>query len=137
MYAVAIGYAALALAVGEDGIIMIEVFGFGLPVLIWPMMEWVIAPLVAITVGLQARESIPRALLGIPLVLLFALVTPTVKGKNTVIPAEVPWLAHHSFGDAIVSVLLMRLLLWGGLFFISMVAAMVLRRFKTVPEAER
>lgn len=130
LYAVAIGYAVLALAVGENGIIMIDVFGFGLPVLVWLLLEWVAPPLVAATEGLRARESIPGALRGIPLVLLFAVVTPTVKGRNVVIPAEVPWLAHHSVGDGMVAVLLARVLLWCAVFCAFFVAALVVRRLK-------
>lgn len=136
LYAVVIGYAVLAFAVGENGIIMIEVFGFGLPVLIWPLLEWVAPPLVAMTEGLRARESISSALRGIPLVLLFAIVTPTVKGKNVVIPAEVPWLAHHSFRDGIVSVLLERVLLWSAVFLVVLVAVLVLRRLKQATNTE-
>jgi hypothetical protein len=115
---------------------MIEVFGFGLSVLFCPLMEWVVPPLVAIKEGLRARVSIPRALIGIPLVFLFAVVTPTLKGKNTVIPAEVPWLAHHSMADPMVSILLTRLLLWGAIFCVFMAVGIVLRRLKPLSRTE-
>lgn len=129
LYGVAIAYAALAYLVGENGIIMIEVIGFGLPMILWLALEW-IAPLsIAVFMGFQARTSIVKALLGAPIVVLYCLVTPTVHARNIVLPALIPWLAAFpSSLNQALPIIQERLVLWGCVFL----AAVVLGRIGRV-----
>ena len=128
LYGVAMGYAILTCIVRENGIVMIEVFGFGLPVLCWLLMEWLAPLVIAIFMGVQASASISRAMSGAPLVILFSVVSPTVHGKNVVIPTLIPWLA--AFPSSLphtLPILQERLLLWGSVFLGALVLGRISR----------
>lgn len=128
LYGIAIGYAALAYLARENGIIMIEVIGFGLPMILWLALEWVAPPVIAAFMGFQARQSIGKAMFGAPIVILFSVITPTVPGKNVVIPALIPWLAAYpSSLNQALPIIQERLFLWGGVFLVAVVLGKISR----------
>ncbi|HRE16397.1 MAG TPA: hypothetical protein PLW86_04910 [Rhodocyclaceae bacterium] len=128
LYGIAGAYAFASLVLRETGIIFITVIGFGIPALALLLMEWVVPPLVAIIIGLQSRWSFEKAAHGLPLVLLFGVITPSVPGRNVVLPANVPWLAEFpaSTVDA-ASIIQSRLIWWGGLFLTALVLGRISR----------
>lgn len=129
LYGIAIAYAAITCLVRENGIIMIEVIGFGLPLLLWLLFEWVAPPIIAALIGFQARQSIAKALAGIPLVFLYASVTPTVHGKSVVIPSIIPWLAAFpSSLTQAMPIIQERLILWGGVFLVALIFGKISRQ---------
>ncbi len=127
-YGAAIGYAALAYLAREDGIILIEVIGFGLPALLWWAFEWFAPPAIAAFAGFQARQSIPSAAFAAPLVVLVAVITPTVRGTNVVIPGPIPWLAAFPFSlNQALPIIQERLVLWGSVFLLAVIVGRIIR----------
>lgn len=137
LYGIAAAYAVLTLIARETGIILITVIGFGLPVFAFLAMEWLVPPLVAVIVGLQARWSLTRAFHGAPLVLLYTIITPFVHGKNVVLPADVPWLAAFpgSTTEA-VSIIQQRIVWWGGAFLAALILGHLSRTIRP-PQQDR
>ncbi|MGB2833539.1 MAG: hypothetical protein WBC07_11340 [Methylotenera sp.] len=128
LYVFAIFYAVLSCLIREDGIILIDVIGFGLPMLFWLAMEWIAPFTVSVFMGMKARESFSKAMFGLPLVLLYSLVTPTIRGENHVIPSIIPWLAGFpSSLPKALPILQERMLLWCGVFIVSLIFAKISR----------
>lgn len=121
LYLSAIIYSGVSCLIREEGVILLTVIGFGLPVLALLAVEWIVPLLVASFFGLQARFSYSRAFAGAPLVILYAIVTPLTRGKNVVLPTNMPWLADFpaSTRDAI-PIIEGRILLWGGIFIFAL-----------------
>ena len=141
LYGIAGAYALGSLILRETGVIFITVIGFGIPVLAFLLMEWVVPPLVAIFIGLQARWSFARTAYGLPLVILFAVITPSVHGKNVVLPTNVPWLAAFpaSAADA-APIIQTRIVCWGALFLAALMLGRVSRAIRPPlerPEAQK
>ena len=93
LYASATVYALLMLIVRENGVVLIEVLGFGLPVLVFLAIEWVLPVAVAAIAGFQNKWSLQAAINAFPLVVVFAAISPFVSGKSTVLPTHLPWMA--------------------------------------------
>ncbi|KAL0630206.1 hypothetical protein Q9L58_010948, partial [Maublancomyces gigas] len=72
--------------------------GFGLLVIPYLALEWVVTPGIALLMGFQARWwSVPAVLVfGAPLVLLFTAITPVVSAGSEAMGVPVPWLAVYA-----------------------------------------
>ncbi len=92
-YAIAAIYALLTFFIREDGVLIVEAIGLGLPVLAFLLIEWVLPVLAAAIAGLQTKWSLRAAINASPLVIVLACISPFVPGKNTVLPAHLPWMA--------------------------------------------
>lgn len=128
LYGFAAGYAVISCLLRENGFTMVMVFGFGLPVLVLLVTEWVVPPLIAVFFGFQARWSFNKAISAIPLVILYSVISPTIHGKNTVLPVLLPWLADFPSSIALaLPIIGERLVWWGSLFVIALVSGCISR----------
>lgn len=128
LYGFAAGYALISCLLRENGFTVLMVFGFGLPVLALLVIEWIAPPLIALFFGLQARSSLNKAISAIPLIILYSVISPTIQGKNTLLPVLLPWLAAFpSSIDLALPIIGERLVWWGSLFAIALVSAHISR----------
>ncbi len=135
LYGFAIAYTVFSFFITEGGILLITVFGFGLPVILFLLIEWCISPLLAAYFGFQARWSYFRAISGVPLIFLYTIITPFIPGKSTVLPTDVPWLSRFPVHvDKAIPIIQDRLVWWLCVFFISLVFGNI-SRF-VVPQRE-
>jgi hypothetical protein len=138
LYIFAVFYAVVSCSIRENGIVIINVIGFGLPMLLWWLLEWIAPLAVAVFVGFQARQSFSKAMFGLPLVFIYALVTPTIRGENDVIPSIIPWLAGFPTSlTKAMPILQERTLLWCGVFIASLILARISRLTHPFSRVER
>lgn len=136
LYAGIILYATLNLLLGEYvGVITIRV-GFGLPIIPYLIIEWIVTPLVAVYSGFQSQSSKKDALcVGLPLFVLYTVVTPVV-GSGGWVP--VPWLSVFSQElQTVLPIISTRLLWWGGLYSVAYLCGMFVRNVDHVTGDEQ
>lgn len=128
LYAVILIYAALAFALGE-ALALLTVVALGLPMVAYLAAEWIVTPLVAGYAGFQSRFSHAQALLvGIPLALLYVVVTPTLDTGPEGLYVRVPWLGLYAAKvDQIGPVLGERLRWWACVYAAGYAVGMVSR----------
>lgn len=127
-------YAAVTYVLGPYIPLATIVLGFGMLVVPYLMLEWVLTPAVALLTGFQARWwSVPAViLLGSPLVVLFTVVTPVVSSGSQTLAVPVPWMAVHAKGTgAPLATIRERLVWWGSLHGLGLLAGWASRRFPT------
>jgi hypothetical protein len=125
-------YAAFAVVLGEGVQLVTIVFFFGLLVIPYLALEWVVTPLVAVVSGIYARWSIALALAaGLPLVLAFTIVTPVVSSGNSSLPVPVPWLSNYSSAkSAVVPIIRERLTWWISVYTLSFAVGLASRAIR-------
>lgn len=118
LYAGIILYAAINLVLGEYVSIITIRVGFGLPIIPYLIIEWIVTPLVVAYSGFQSRWSKKDALcVGLPLFVLYTVVTPVVSSGGWV---PVPWLSVFSQElQTVLPIISTRLLWWGGLYSVA------------------
>ena len=135
-YAVVLVYAALAFYLGPLVPLGTIVVGFGLLIVPYLALEWVATPVVAVAMGYCARWSIGASvLLGVPLVALYALVTPVVSSGDPTLSVPVPWLSVYEANKvSIVPMISERLHWWASLYLLSALAGRLSRGLVPVQE---
>lgn len=127
-YAIAAVYALLMFFLGESGVLFVEVIGLGFPVLAFLFIEWVLPVLVAVIAGLQIKYSLQAAINAFPLVIVFACISPFVPGKNTVLPAHLPWMAAATGSSSqALEAIASRAPWWLLVYFLALVAGQLMR----------
>lgn len=127
-YAIAAVYALLMFFLGESGVLFVEVIGLGFPVLAFLFIEWVLPVLVAVIAGLQIKYSLQAAINAFPLVIVCACISPFVPGKNTVLPAHLPWMAAATgSGLQALEAIASRAAWWLLVYFLALVAGQLMR----------
>lgn len=125
LHLVPLTYGALMYRLGPVVPIATIALGFGLLIIPYLLLEWVVTPGIAVLMGFQARwRSVPSTLiLGGPLVLLFTLVTPVVSAGSEGMGVPVPWLAVYANNkESIIPIIHERLVWWGLAFAASAIA---------------
>jgi hypothetical protein len=127
-------YAALALFLGKLVALATIVFGFGLLIFPYLMLEWIATPVVAAVMGFQARWGVAKALqFGLPLVILFTAVTPVISSGDATLAVPVPWLSVRPVGWAqVIPIVLERLSWWGSVYLVTLLAGLVSRKIKPI-----
>ena len=135
-YAVALVYAALAFCLGPLVPLGTIVVGFGLLIIPYLALEWIATPVVAIAMGYYSRWSIGASVLhGVPLVALYALVTPVVSSGDSTLSVPVPWLSVYAANKvSILPIISQRLQWWASLYLLSALAGRLSRVFVPVQE---
>lgn len=125
-------YGALTYILGEGLQLITIIFFFGLLLIPYLALEWVITPLVAMVSGIYARWSVTLALAaGLPLILAFTIVTPVVSSGNSSLPVPVPWLSIFASAKATVApVIRERLAWWLSLYAICFAVGLISRVVK-------
>jgi len=95
-------------------------------------MEWIATPVVAGFAGLQSRYSHRQALLlGVPLVLLFTVATPTASSGGAGLYVIVPWLSLYQAKKVqMLPVLTQRLEWWAVIYALGYALGVVSRRLR-------
>lgn len=133
LYAGVLVYAALMYALGPLAPIATIALGLGLLIIPYLALEWVATPVVAALMGFQARWSVAAALVvGLPLVVLFAVVTPVVSSGSEFLGVPVPRLAVFAKSKtSIWPVLRERLVWWGALYTCALIVGRLSRHVPT------
>ena len=127
-YAIAAVYALLMFFLGESGVLFVEVIGLGFPVLAFLFIEWVLPVLIAVISGFQIKYSLQAAINAFPLVIVFACISPFVPGKNTVLPAHLPWMAAPTGSSSqALEAIASRAPWWLLVYFLALVVGQLMR----------
>ncbi|MCX7514653.1 hypothetical protein [Frateuria sp. STR12] len=137
LYKAIFGYAVMCLVLGKMLQVVTVVLGFGLLIVAYLGLEWVATPLVAAYAGVQSRWSPRRALwAGIPLFVVFTVVTPVVDSGASALPMPVPWLSVFQAKKAeVLPVIEMRLAWWACVYGVAYVLGLFSRRFRPAGKA--
>ncbi|MGQ5522201.1 hypothetical protein ACUHMQ_02965 [Chitinimonas sp. PSY-7] len=121
LYAFIILYAALTFLLGELVPIITIVLGFGMLIIPYLILEWVVTPMIAAVMGFQARWSLIAAIIfGIPLMFLYTIATPVVSSGNSSLPVPVPWLSvYKTMKHSILPIITERLIWWSGIYLFA------------------
>jgi hypothetical protein len=120
-YAAGLLYAALTYYLGPYIPLATIALGFGLLIFFYLAVEWVVAPVLAVIIGFQARWwSLPVLILfGAPVVILFTAISPVVSSGSKALGVPVPWLAVFTASRSAIAPIIQERLLWWGLLFIA------------------
>jgi len=139
-YAVGVLYAAITYFLGPYIPLATIALGFGLLIIPYLSVEWVFTPVLAVLIGFQARWwSIPALLVcGVPVIVLFTVISPVVSSGGESLAVPVPWLAVFTKSrTAVVPIIQERLLWWGLLFAFAAFLGRLSRRYKRrTPESQ-
>lgn len=136
LYVGVLVYAALTYLLGPVIPIATIALGFGLLIIPYLMLEWVATPVVAALMGFQARWSVVAALIvGLPLVVLFTVITPVVSSGSESLAVPVPWLAVFAQSKSDIMPIVRERLLWWGALYACAMAIGRLSRYLRPPRA--
>jgi len=136
LYLFILAYGAITYALGSFLQVLTVVLGFGLLIIPYLMLEWIATPLVALTMGFQARWSFSISIfLGVPLIVLFTVITPVVVSGNNSLPMPVPWLSVFEKGRfEVIPIIHERLIWWGGTYMAAVFIGRISRFIRPVAE---
>jgi hypothetical protein len=136
LYASILAYGAATYFLGESLQLLTVVVGFGLLIVPYLTFEWVAAPVVALAMGFQARWSFMTSIvLGVPLVVLFTVITPVISSGNSSLPIPVPWLSVFEIGKSeVIPIIRERLIWWAGAYLAGMLIGWISRFVRPATE---